>query len=551
MNVYKKTKSTITFEFRYDKFIIETLKLLFNGIKYKPTDKSWVCPNNQFNVDRLQTMEKMYNFSEFDEVAVFDEDSLKDICIISDKEVELVRKAYEESDLKRKPWDYQIFGATFMLATKSCLNGDDMGLGKTGQAIIAIELGNLFPALIITPSTVKYNWEKEWCKWIDGRDISVIDGDNQNFDADVVIINYDIIKKHNIKLRKEWGAVVLDESQYVKNGKSQRSKVAYNLTKKTENRFLLTGTPIMNKPEELIYQLKIMRIFEDFGGWKKFIFRYCDAHYGAFGLDSSGASNTLELNKKLRESCYISREKSDVKGDMPDRNDQIFLIPFNKKRDFNSASLDIVGYTLKKHGREAADRAEMAPDLVMSSTLKGISIDGKIKGIKDWINDFKSSTNDKLLVFGRRTSQLNELSDYFNSPLIDGSVNSKKKFDMVQEFISSDDQILFGNIQSLGTGTDGLQEVCSHVVFIELPDRPTDLEQAIARVHRSGQKKSVNVYYLFGTQCIDDIMWEVIQEKYSIVDAVNKGKDRKSTIKKLSSMDKEIYKRIKNGNDGI
>tara|TARA_R110000803_G_scaffold210835_1_gene284160 strand:+ start:28211 stop:29872 length:1662 start_codon:yes stop_codon:yes gene_type:complete len=551
MNTYKLTKNRITFNFRYNKDIIKDIKLLFNDIKFDSTSKLWHCPNNQFNIDRLEYMSNMYNFiEEGHEADKYPWEELKKISLVNQEQIDFVRMAVDNFGFNMKPRDYQVYGVTAMLDTKCCLNGDDMGLGKTGQAIVSIEIGELKPAIVITPASVKYNWEKEWNKWVDNPNISIIDSKNKNFNAEIVIINYDILKKHITELKKiSWKSMTLDESQFIKNSKSQRSTAVRHLAKKIEYKFLLSGTAIMNRIEEIQHPLKILGYFDtEFGGWKKFIFRYCDAHYGGFGLDTSGASNVLELNHKLRNLCYIRREKSDVLKDMPNRVDQKVEVPFTRRRDILSAAEDIVTYTLRQKGVEAAERAERAIPLVTSTTLKEINIDGKLKGIKNWIKDYTESTNDKLLIFGCSSKSLNILSQDFKSPIVDGSVSSKNKFNIVQEFMKSDIQLLFGNIQSLGTGVDGLQEVCSHVLFIDLPDVPTLIEQAVARLHRSGQKKSVNVYYAMSNGGICDIMWDVLSEKYEVTEALNKGDSSRMLESKQSrDMNTQIYNRIRNG----
>ena len=85
--------------------------------------------------------------------------------------------------------------------------------------------------------------------------------------------------------------------------------------------------------------------------------------------------------------------------------------------------------------------------------------------------------------------------------------------------------VLFANIESAGTGMDGLQEVCSNIVFIEFPDRSTDLDQAISRLERMGQQESMNVYYTICKDTIDMHLLDFINSKRKVTEAVNKGKE--------------------------
>ena len=84
-------------------------------------------------------------------------------------------------------------------------------------------------------------------------------------------------------------------------------------------------------------------------------------------------------------------------------------------------------------------------------------------------------------------------------------------------------QFLFGNIKAIGTGTDGLQTNCSTIVVLDMPEKPSLLDQTISRIERIGVKNAINVYYLLSKITIDAVMWDAIQQKRQITEAVNKG----------------------------
>ena len=96
-------------------------------------------------------------------------------------------------------------------------------------------------------------------------------------------------------------------------------------------------------------------------------------------------------------------------------------------------------------------------------------------------------------------------------------------------------------MESAGTGVDGLQNVCSNMIILELPWRPSDLWQVIGRLDRSGQKNSPNIKYLLSDDTIDIQMWEMLQAKEEVITAVNKGQD----IKKSESGMRAVMKKLK------
>lgn len=414
--------------------------------------------------------------------------------------------------------------------------------GKTFEAIMYAEVTDSFPCLVITPASVKYNWGEKWGEITkEKRSISIIESKEtkkrkNNWNADVVIINYDIIGKKQGKgatvrfqelLDVEWKMNIFDEGHFLKTTKSIRSKAAKKIVGKRDARIqLLTGTATMNKPIELWNLLCIIKKETLISKhWKQFTMRYCDGHQSLRGWYDGGATNTLELNQKIRENCYIRREKRDVLKDMPPITSQIINIPINNQRSYIHASTDFIGWVKQEFGDEKADKAMEAQALVMLTALRKLVIEGKLKAIEQYLKDWKEVSIEKLLIFGLHREQLDYLSKKFDCKLIAGGVFSKKKQEIVNDFQKNDDLFLFLNQQSGGTGIDGLQNVCSNMIILELPWRPSDLQQVIGRLDRSGQELPVTVTYLLAKDTIDYEMWEMLEEKELITEAVNKGVD--------------------------
>jgi len=495
---YKIKKKVITIDFAYNEQIIQRLKKVFINASYNPELKIWSIDNNPFNLNRLEQLIEDFGGSEIENFGGFKE--VSEIGLPEPEVIDVIKGIIlDDKRFKMKPRDYQFSGITYMVDKETCINGDDMGLGKTGQAICSIEVLRAFPCLVVAPSNVKFNWLKEWNKWVHNPDVSVIDKKDKNFDSDIVIINYDILKKYNKELgKKKWCSMIVDESHYVKKASAQRSKVVKKLSKSIPIKFLLSGTAVENRPSELINQFNILGVFDDlFGNWKKFIYRFCDARSNGFGLDYSGSSNKFELNKIMRENCYISRKKSEVSDSLPTVQRQNLIVPSTNTSKYNRMMKNFLPYLKKEYGDEKVGSALEAIHLVQLSEMRKLSIEGKMNSIFEWVDNFLESTDEKLLIFATSTSPIVEIENRYKAMRIDGSVDAKKKFNLVQEFQTNDNRILVGNILSLGTGTDGLQNICSNALFVQLPDKSSTDDQAISRLHRSGQKDPVMVTNLF------------------------------------------------------
>ena len=545
---------TVVFEFDFDKDIIAEIKSSDYNARFNPELKHWIVPVNDWSKRTIKSIIIKHQF----QPKVKEEK--KDIVV--DYSIKGVDLAYIQGLCDARgftyiPRDYQLEALGYALNKGNLINGDDVGLGKTFEAIIYAETTNSFPCLVIVPASVKYNWGEKWSEIVGSkRDISIIESTEtktkkNNWNAEVVIINYDIIGKKQgkgatVKFKElvdtKWKMVIFDEAHFLKEKKAQRSKAAKMIIKPDDLKIqLLTGTATMSKPVELWNLLLLIKseqyVAED---WYQFVRRYCGGYIGKFGWVTDGATNILELNQKLRDNCYIRREKKDVLKELPEVITEVIKVPITNKRAIVKATDNIIDYLLETKGVEAAEKAEEAEHLVALGVLRKLSIEGKLKAVESYLKDW-SQSNEKLLVFGLHREPLDYLSEKFKAELIAGGVSSKDKQRIVKEWQVNGKQFLFANMESAGTGVDGLQNVCSNMIILELPWRPSDLWQVIGRLDRSGQKNSPNIKYLLSDDTIDIQMWEMLQAKEEVITAVNKGQD----IKKSDSGMRAVMKKLK------
>ena len=252
---------------------------------------------------------------------------------------------------------YQRSGAARILELKRLIVGDEPGLGKTAQAITAIELAkNAKPCLIICPSSLKINWQREITDWSGSKSVILHDGCKNNFHlyyeagyGDYFIVNFESLKKYfvekielphknarlmlkhihvkqNINLFK---SVIIDESHRVKSSSAQQSKFTKGICSGKEYVIAMTGTPVVNRPVDLLVQLHIIDRLGDLGGWKYFNDRYC--------AGSKQASNLRELRYRLYKHCFYRREKKEVLQDLPAKQRQVVLCDINTRQEYNAA----------------------------------------------------------------------------------------------------------------------------------------------------------------------------------------------------------------------
>lgn len=464
--------------------------------------------------------------------------------LLSRKDIELL---IDNLPLLKKPRSYQTDYLYYAVNHGNHINGSGVGCGKTKMAIFYAEMLDLFPCMIVCPASVKSGWLREWKETNPNRRVSIISTSSppEDFEADVIVINYDILGKRvtkengktslEIRLdgmkKKSFSLVIADEIHFLKNRKSIRSKSFKKLAYKVPSVIGLTGTLIMNRPAELLNILmlieRIKEIAPDDQYHHYFFERYCNMKETNFGMDISGASNIKELNRLLKECCYFQVSKRDALKELPPISENVVECEITNKRAYKKADNDLLQFIEDKFkDQEKVDKAARAEFLVKLSTLKQLSLEGKIKAIKKWVEEWmEANEEEKLLVFASQSAILTKIAGEFKEGLlITGGTTTKKRDEILQKFfLQKESRVLFANIGCLGTGVDGLQKVCSNMAILELPPRPSDLVQVIGRLERSGQENPVTIQYLLSTETIDQDLWEMLKGKKDVTDMLNKG----------------------------
>lgn len=525
MLLTKVNDYTIKIEFRYMPHLVEAVKEI-PGRRFDGERKCWIAPVT--SLKEVEAFARRYGFRWAN--APQRQEVVGEIPPMPDLQKEI--------DLALTPFPYQKQGIAYALLHKRCIVGDQPGLGKTGQAIATIVGAEAFPCLIICPATLKENWRREVEMWTGGKHRATIlsDGNKRTFHqffkaglADFCITNYESLKKFfvdsinvpegkrlilpHIKFKQDvvnsFRSVIIDESHRCKNGAAQQTKFCMGICRGKEYALLLTGTPIVNRPKDLIPQLHIMDMLPKFGGYKTFVDRYCGG--------PKQASNLRELNYKLRTTCFYQREKKDVLKDLPDKMRQTVLCDISNRKEYNQAETDLIQY-LRKY-RDADDekiaRAMRGQAMVMINILRQISARGKIDSVKEFINDLLES-GEKVILFVSLHEIVLVLKKLYPKAVTVTGLDSK---DARQAAVDSfqrnpDTKLIICSIKAAGVGLT--LTASSRVAFVEFPWTYADCCQCEDRAHRIGQKDSVTCYYFLGQNTIDEKVYQIIQTKKDI-----------------------------------
>lgn len=408
-----------------------------------------------------------------------------------------------------------------------CIIADDMGLGKTIQALgIANYYKDNWPLLIVTPSSVRYQWMDAIFEYLPTIPVQQVyqftSSKNCLGNEKIVIVSYDILTRSvDMFVKKKFGTIILDESHVLKNYKTARTKAVERLASQTVRIILLSGTPALSRPIELYSQIRLF--LRQFMTVHEYGSRYCAAVKTQFGMDYSGSSNVAELQLLLKTSCLIRRLKSDVLKQLPAKIRQIIILDPSlissgtKKMQEMAAKLQ----SDKCKNSGIANHATLV-QLYNESSCQ------RVNAVRNYIKDLLEN-DQKFLIFAHHQCVLDSICEVLDNKKtkyirIDGKTSAQNRKQQVDEFQNSEDCMVA--VLSITAANAGITLTAAHfVVFAELYWNPGILCQAEDRVHRIGQNHGVVIQYLVAKGTVDDYLWPLIQMKMDFLSKADLHQD--------------------------
>jgi SWI/SNF-related matrix-associated actin-dependent regulator 1 of chromatin subfamily A len=422
---------------------------------------------------------------------------------------------------------FQRAGVAYLLEQRRAFLADEQGLGKTIEALATLEADDAYPAIVVCPASLKLNWMREIERWLPGRSAQALAGMGGNNSpipaADITVVNYDILAARAQALGEMAPrALVLDESHYCKNAAAKRTQAVGRLASSVPSDGLvlaLTGTPVMNRPPELIAQLRILGRLADFGSGAQ------------FGRRFKGADAHVRLHWHLRSRCFVRRLKVDVLPQLPAKTRTVVPVELDNESEYRLAETDVIAW-LRSRPLDLSEldakvaAALRAERLVRLNALKMLAARGKLHAALAWIHDFCSS-GERLVVFARHREIQRAVVERFPHALHilgeDTHTARDASLEAFQAADKADNQLIVCSIEVAGQGLTLTQ--ASNVAFLELDWTPAKHDQAEDRCHRIGQQDAVNAWYLLAAGTIDETMATLLERKRAIIGAVTDGRE--------------------------
>lgn len=425
--------------------------------------------------------------------------------------------------------NYQLTGVNYLLSLSEMNFGgilaDEMGLGKTIQVIAFLLHKKNKRSLVVTPTSLIYNWKEEFEKFAPSLNVGIIHGsksarnkilDNKE-DYDVLLTTYGTIK-NDIEFYKNeiFDYCIIDEAQNIKNPKAQNTKIIKEINAKVK--FALTGTPIENSLIELWSIFDFIMpgyLFDEKKFKKKFVNR---------------SEKEIEELRSLIKPFILRRLKRDVITELPEKIEKKYYVPMTSEQKL----------AYKNYMKEVKLKLKTGEDdnitifsyltrlrqicqdpILVNKDYTGDS--GKLNVALEIIEEVIEDNN-KMLVFSQFTSVLKKIEEELNvrkikNKYLDGSTSAKERIKLVSEFNESKEPEIF--LISLKAGGTGLNLTSAKFVMHMDPWwNPAIEDQATDRAHRIGQKNIVEVIKLIAKDTIEEKIIQLQEDKREIINSV-------------------------------
>ncbi|WP_338900234.1 DEAD/DEAH box helicase [Streptomyces sp. TG1A-60] len=438
--------------------------------------------------------------------------------------------------------DYQLRGLAWLdLMTSLGLGGclaDDMGLGKT-ITVIALHLRRARPAptLVVCPASLLGNWQREIARFAPGVPVRRFHGPDRTLDdlhGGFVLTTYGTMRSAAPRLgRQEWGMVVADEAQHVKNPYAATAKALRTIP--TPARVALTGTPVENNLSEL-WALLDWTTPGLLGPLKSFRARHARAVEN--GEDEEAVTRLARLVRPF----LLRRKKSDpgIVPELPPKTETDHPVALTREQ---AALYEAVvresllaietaqgiarrGLVLKLLGalKQICDHPALyLKEEAGASAGDGLAARSGKMALLDELLDTLLSEDGSALVFTQYVGMARLITAHLAAravpvELLHGGTPVRDREHMVDRFQSGVTPVLVLSLKAAGTGLNLTR--AGHVIHFDRWWNPAVEEQATDRAYRIGQTQPVQVHRLITEGTVEDRIAVMLESKRALSDAV-------------------------------
>ena len=437
-----------------------------------------------------------------------------------------------------KLYPFQEEAVAFAKQNRNVILAHEMGLGKTLIAIRAIEK---FPVLVVCPNSLKWFWQQQFRIWRNDRfSVGIFDGSvgaspSASMNFGIYIIHYEALRKWWPVLAKiSWGAIIVDEAHRIKNRKAQQTKAIKKLS--APMKLLLTGTPIINRPDELWSLLHFLfpkdKQYTSYWRWFNIHVLAVPRPWG--GYDILGVRDPKGFREGLR-GIIIRRTKADVLPELPEKTYTTVPIDLGpeQRKAYDQMRLELmaeISDDVTIIAREALSKLIRLRQLAIGlgffdpENTTSAKIDAAVEMIQDWNGKKVVVCSEFVWPVRRLVEALKGVG--ITAECLTGKTPQEDRAALVEAFqTQSSPQVLCMTSRTGGIGIT--LTAADTMIFIDKPFAPAYTQQAEDRLHRIGQRNSVQIITLLARKTVDERIEKLLQQKQAFFSQVFRGDEFK------------------------
>lgn len=441
--------------------------------------------------------------------------------------------------MRRPLFPFQAEGAGWiasrLVAGQGSIMADDAGCGKTPQLLAALAVTRCFPAIVVCPASVKRNWAREARFLRVQPRVSVLSGGRGPIPAShLIILNYSLLRPREMQL-KELGArcIVFDEAHVLKEPTptiGHRAAVATRLAHVIRRSVLLTGTPLLNRPQEL-WRLLYMLDPRRWSSFEEFRERYCtspakDERVVSIVTRHGQVKRIDELRAYVMPYMFRRLAPTTLGKNLPSKHRGRVLVDLDSQdmKSYQEAERDVVSWLRRIANNETAERATRGQAVVKLTMLRRIAAMGKLRrAVGNYLETWFENQARPLVIFAYHRQVLAGVTKICQGrgikiATISGKDSDQQRQEQVDLFQAGKADVFLAPIKSAGVGLN-LQRG-SDVLFLERLWTPALMHQAESRCHRLGQMNDVTIAYMDAIGTIDLHVAAVLEAKQMLIDSV-------------------------------
>lgn len=432
---------------------------------------------------------------------------------------------------------------------------NQMRTGKTPTTLKLIELEGHEKVIVVCPASLVLNWEQEVRRWTNYDNIFTISGSKQKrmktYDKWIgskgfLIVSKDTVKQDLDLLSSFKGyALIVDEAHFLRNYKSNQSKAVYVLGKHSIRRLTLTGTPTLNKPDDIYGILKFLYP-EQFPSYWQFVERYFKTWVTPWGgqevyyskINPDACYKRKQELQELLDCISVQRKRAEVMAWIPKKTRQVVELEMSSKQ-FKAYESMLNTFTVEENGNIKVDAPSVLAQLTrlrqicLSPNLLNINApSAKESFILEWLED---NPNEQVIIFSNFSSYLKELkklldSKKYDTGIITGETTKSMREKYKEWFQSGKVKILLANIEAAGVGLT--LDAGSVAIFLDRSYVPALNEQAEDRIvpTTENSNQQTHIIDLVCKDSIDQKIQSMLEHKVNITKSINNYRNIKEFL---------------------